>query len=222
MSTDILIPVILKAFLETFYIVSVSGIIGTTIGLPIGIFLATSRKNELFSFPIANKLIGLVVNALRSVPFIILVIAIIPFTRLLTGTSIGTKASVVPLTISAIPFIARLIETSIREVNIELVETARSMGATPLQIITKVLLAEAKPGIILSLTVTMISLIGYSAMVGAVGGGGLGDLAIRYGYQRFMPDVMLIVVFILIIIVQVVQSVGNAFAKRFDKRSRNN
>jgi D-methionine transport system permease protein len=200
----------------------VSGLIGSLLGLPIGIFLATSGKGELFEAPMTNRIIGLIVNAARSTPFIILVVAIIPFTRLITGTSIGTSAAIVPLTVATVPFVARLVEAAIREVDTGLIEAARAMGATPVQIVTKVLLAEARPGITLALTLTLVSLIGYSAMVGAVGGGGLGDLGIRYGYQRFMPDVMAVVVVVLIVLVQIVQSAGDTLARRFDKRNRKN
>ena len=162
------------------------------------------------------------VNATRSVPFIILVVAIIPLTRAIVGTSIGTNAAIVPLTLAAIPFIARLVENAIREVDAGLIEAARAMGATPMQIITKVLVREARPGIALGLTLAVVSLIGYSAMVGAVGGEGLGDLGIRYGYQRFMPEVMAAVVVILIVLVQLVQSIGEWIAARFDKRAPRN
>ncbi len=220
MSPDMLVNLLLKGLWQTVQMVVVSGIIGTVIGLPIGVFLATSGKGELFAAPIWNKIIGLIVNAARSTPFIILVVAIIPFTRLVAGTSIGTAAAIVPLTIATIPFVARLVESAIREVDQGLVEAARAMGATPLQIVTKVLLAEARPAIAMALTLTIVSLIGYSAMVGAVGGGGLGDLGIRYGYQRFMPDVMLAVVVVLIVLVQLVQSAGDALARSFDKRNR--
>ena len=222
MAYDMLIGLLAKALWQTLQMVVASGVIGTIIGLPIGVFLATSGKGELFPAPTVNRVVGLVVNAARSTPFIILVVAIIPFTRLVTGTSIGTAAAIVPLTVATIPFIARLIESAIREVDKGLIEAARAMGATPLQIVTKVLLAEAKPGIAMALTLTAVSLIGYSAMVGAVGGGGLGDLGIRYGYQRFMPDVMLAVVVVLIVLVQAVQSAGDNLARRFDKRSRRN
>ncbi|WP_416795801.1 methionine ABC transporter permease [Ciceribacter azotifigens] len=222
MAPDMLAGLLVKALLQTLQMVAAAGVIGTLVGLPMGIFLATSGRGELFEAPLTNRIVGLVVNALRSTPFIILVVAIIPLTRLITGTSIGTIAAIVPLTISTIPFIARLIEAAIREVDKGLIEAARAMGATPFQIVAKVLLAEAKPGITLALTLTVVSLIGYSAMVGAVGGGGLGDLGIRYGYQRFMPEVMLAVVVVLILLVQAVQSAGDALARRFDKRSRNN
>lgn len=222
MAPDMLFAVLSKALLQTLHMVAVAGVIGTLIGLPIGVFLATSGKGELFAAPVINRVFGLVVNAARSTPFIILVVAIIPFTRLITGTSIGTSAAIVPLTVATVPFVARLIEAAIREVDKGLIEAARAMGATPVQIVTKVLLAEARPGIVLALTMTAVSLVGYSAMVGAVGGGGLGDLGIRYGYQRFMPDVMLAVVVVLIVLVQALQSAGDALARRFDKRSRKN
>jgi D-methionine transport system permease protein len=215
-----LIGLLSKALGQTLQMVAVAGLIGSLIGLPIGIFLATSGRGELFPAPFANRILGAVVNATRSTPFIILVVAIIPFTRLVTGTSIGTYAAIVPLTIATIPFFARLVEAAIREVDKGLIEAARAMGATPMQIVFKVLLAEAKPGITLAFTMTIVSLIGYSAMVGAVGGGGLGDLGIRYGYQRFMPDVMLAVVVVLIVLVQLVQSAGDGLARRFDKRNR--
>ena len=159
-------------------------------------------------------------NATRSTPFIILVVAIIPFTRLVAGTSIGTSAAIVPLTVAAVPFIARIVETAIREVDRGLVEAAEAMGATPYQIIAKVLVPEALPGILLGLTLAIVSLIGYSAMVGAVGGGGLGDLGIRYGYQRFMPEVMAAVVLLLIVLVQGIQSLGERLARRVNKRLR--
>jgi D-methionine transport system permease protein len=209
-----------KALWQTLQMVVAAGLIGSLIGLPIGVFLATSGKGELFPAPVSNRIIGAIVNAARSTPFIILVVAIIPFTRLVTGTSIGTYAAIVPLTVATIPFVARLAEAAIREVDKGLIEAARAMGATPLQIVFKVLLAEAKPGLTLALTLTLVSLVGYSAMVGAVGGGGLGDLGIRYGYQRFMPDVMLAVVVVLIVLVQAIQSAGDALARRFDKRNR--
>jgi len=215
-----IVDLIIAATGQTLYMVAVSGLIGTAIGLPLGVFLATSRAGELFAAPWANQALGLVVNAARSTPFIILVVAIIPFTRLVAGTSIGTEAAIVPLTVAAAPFIARLIEASIREVDQGLVEAARAMGASPLQIVAKVLLPEALPSITLALTLAAVSLLGYSAMVGAVGGGGLGDLGIRFGYQRFMPEVMAAVVIVLILLVQGVQTLGDGLARRLDKRPR--
>lgn len=209
-----------EATLDTLYMVALSGAIGTALGLPLGIWLATSGQGELLAAPLLNRIGGVLVNATRSTPFIILVVAIIPFTRLVAGTSIGTSAAIVPLTVAAVPFIARIVETAIREVDRGLVEAAEAMGATPYQIITKVLVPEALPGILLGLTLAIVSLIGYSAMVGAVGGGGLGDLGIRYGYQRFMPEVMAAVVLLLIVLVQGIQSLGERLARRVNKRLR--
>ncbi|AYG60636.1 methionine ABC transporter permease [Rhizobium jaguaris] len=222
MSPDMLFNLLSKALMQTLQMVFVAGIVGSIIGLPIGVFLATSGKGELFPAPKTNRVLGLIVNAARSTPFIILVVAIVPLTRLLTGTSIGTWAAIVPLTIATIPFFARLVESAIREVDKGLIEAARAMGATPFQIVFKVLLAEARPSMLMALTMTIVSLIGYSAMVGAVGGGGLGDLGIRFGYQRFNPEMMVLVVVVLIVLVQVVQSAGDGLARRFDKRNRKN
>jgi D-methionine transport system permease protein len=219
MSPEI-VRLILSATGETLFMVAVAAGIGSLLGLPLGVFLATSGKGELFAAPWANRVLGVVVNATRSTPFIILVVAIIPFTRLIAGTSIGTSAAIVPLTVASTPFIARLIEGAIREVDQGLVEAARAFGASPLQIVFKVLIPEALPGIVLGLTLAVVSLLGFSAMVGAVGGGGLGDLGIRYGYQRFMPDVMAAVVLVLIVLVQAVQSLGDRLARRLNKRLR--
>jgi D-methionine transport system permease protein len=194
-----MIRLIASATGETLYMVAVSAGIATLFGMPLGIFLATSG---------------------RGTPFIILGVAIIPFTRLIAGTSIGTSAAIVPLTVAATPFIARLIEGAIREVDQGLIEAARAFGASPLQIVLKVLIPEALPGIVLGLTLAIVSLLGFSAMVGAVGGGGLGDLGIRYGYQRFMPEMMLAVVVVLIVLVQAVQSIGDRLARRLNKRVR--
>jgi len=205
---------------ETLMMVAIAAAIGTLFGLPLGVFLATSGKGELFAAPWANRVLGVIVNATRSTPFIILVVAIIPFTRLIAGTSIGTNAAIVPLTVAATPFIARLIEGAIREVDQGLIEAARAFGASPLQIVLKVLIPEALPTIVLGLTLALVSLIGFSAMVGAVGGGGLGDLGIRYGYQRFMPEMMLAVVVVLIVLVQAIQSLGDCLSRQLNKRAR--
>ncbi len=214
-----LAPILLQATWETLYMVGVSLFLATALGLPLGVLLATSGRGELLEAPLFQKLIGPIVNATRSVPFIILAVAIIPFTRLIVGTSIGTSAAIVPLTVAAIPFIARIIEGAIREVDGGLIEAAQAMGARPLQVVSKVLLPEALPGIIHGLTLTAVTLIGYSAMVGAVGAGGLGDLGIRYGYQRFRPDVMALVVITLIVVVQAVQMLGDRLARKADKRN---
>ena len=211
---------LLQATGDTLTMVVLAAALGTLLGLPLGIFLATSRRGELLAAPWLNGVLGLVVNATRSTPFIILVVAIIPFTRLIAGTSIGTWAATVPLTVAATPFIARLVEAAIREVDAGLVEAARAFGAGPLTIILKVLIPEAMPGIILGLTLAVVSLLGFSAMVGAVGGGGLGDLGIRYGYQRFRPEMMLAVVVVLIVLVQAVQTLGERLASRLNRRVR--
>jgi len=214
-----IIALLVKATLDTLHMVAVSGALGTLIGLPLGVLLAVTGRGELLENVVFNRAVGAVVNVTRSTPFIILVVAIIPFTRLVAGTSIGTAAAIVPLTVAAIPFIARVVEAAVREVDRGLIEAAQAMGATPLQIIVKVLLPEARPAITLGLTLAAVSLIGYSAMVGAVGGGGLGDLGIRYGYQRFLPEVMLAVVVVLVVLVQIVQSAGDWLARRFNKRN---
>ncbi|KPL54669.1 DL-methionine transporter permease subunit [Prosthecomicrobium hirschii] len=219
MSPDLL-ALIGRSALDTLYMVTIAFALGTAFGAPLGIFLATSGKGELFAAPVANRILGVIVNATRSTPFIILLVAIIPLTRLIVGTSIGTTAAIVPLTIAAAPFIARIVEAAVREVDHGLIEATLAMGATPLQVVRKVLVPEALPGIALGLTLTIVSLIANSAMVGAVGGGGLGDLGIRYGYQRFMPEVMAAVVVVLIVLVQVVQSAGEALARRVNKRIR--
>ena len=198
--------------------VAVSMIIATLLGVPLGVLLQTTKKGGILEAPALNKAVGGVVNAVRSIPFIILMVAIIPFTRLVVGSAIGTTAAMVPLVIAAIPFIGRQVETSLTEVPYGLVEAALSMGATPVQIIRRVLLPEAMPSIIQQLTTVVISLVGESAMAGAIGGGGLGDLAIRYGYQRFRPDVMIATVIILIVLVQLVQFLGNLLAKRLNKK----
>lgn len=214
-----IIDLLIKGLLDTLHMVAVSGAIGTLIGLPIGVLLAVTGRGELLQNFAFNKVMGAVVNMTRSTPFIILVVAIIPFTRLIAGTSIDTNAAIVPLTVAAAPFIARVVENAVREVDRGLVEAAQAMGATPFQIIRKVLLPEALPGIVAGLTLSAVSLVGYSAMVGAVGGGGLGDLGIRYGYQRFLPEVMLAVVIVLIVLVQIVQSTGDWIARRVNKRN---
>ena len=217
MSAD-MIPLLSKALGETVYMVVVSMIVATIIGVPLGVLLHTTSKGQILESLAVNRIVGAIVNAVRSIPFIILLVAIIPFTRLLVGTAIGTTAAMVPLVIAAIPFIGRQVETSLKEVPFGLVEAAQSMGATPAQIIWKVLLPESMSSIVAQLTTVIISLVGESAMAGAVGGGGLGDLAIRYGYQRFRPEIMLATVIILIVLVQLVQFVGNTLAKRLDKR----
>lgn len=203
---------------ETVLMVGIAGVAGAAIGIPLGVLLRLTDQGGVLQNPGVNRSVGAVVNAVRSTPFIILLVAIIPFTRLVTGSSIGTAAAVVPLTLAAAPFIARLVETSLREVDHGLVEAAQAMGATNWQIVTKVLLPEALPGIVAGFTITLVSLTGYSAMAGAIGGGGLGDLGIRYGYQRFLPEVMLAVVVVLIAFVQAVQSLGDWAVRRLSHK----
>ena len=209
-----------QASLDTLFMVGVSAGIAVLAGIPLALFLVTSGPDGIFPAPRANRLVGTLVNGFRAVPFIVLLVALIPFTRLVAGTSIGTYAASVPLTVAATPYIARLVEAAIREVDHGLVEAARAFGASPAQIIRKVLIPEALPGIVLGLTLAVVSLIGYSAMAGAVGGGGLGDLGIRYGYQRFRPEMMLAVVVVLILLVQAVQTAGDWLARRVNRRAR--
>ncbi len=217
MSSD-MIPLLSKALGETIYMVAVSMAIASVLGIPLGVLLHTTSRGQILESPALNRIIGAIVNAIRSIPFIILMVAIIPLTRLLVGSAIGTTAAMVPLVIASVPFIGRQVETSLKEVPYGLVEAALAMGATPCQIIWHVLLPEAMSSITAQLTTVIISLVGESAMAGAIGGGGLGDLAIRYGYQRFRPEIMLATVVILIILVQAVQFAGNTLAKRLDKK----
>jgi D-methionine transport system permease protein len=205
---------------ETLYMVGLSLVLAELGGIPLGIALVITGPNHLWPCSWLNQVLGIVVNVGRSIPFIILLVAIIPLTRLIVGTSIGTAAAMVPLTAAAIPFVARLVESSLLEVDSGVIEAAQAMGASPRQIIWKVLLPEALPSLVLGATITAVNLIGYSAMAGAVGGGGLGDLAIRYGYQRFRGDIMLATVLVLVLLVQVMQALGNRLARRLDHRVR--
>jgi D-methionine transport system permease protein len=203
-----------QAALETAEMVGLAGAVAVIVGLPLALLLLTTSGQGIAPSGWINRPLGLLVNAVRSVPFIILVVAIVPMTRAIAGTSIGTMAAVVPLAIAATAFIARLFETALREVDGGLVEAAQAMGASRLQIVTKVLVPEAAPGLLAAITVTLVSLVGYSAMAGAVGGGGLGDLGIRFGYQRFMPSVMVTVVVLLIVVVQGLQSLGEWLVRK--------
>lgn len=198
--------------------VGISLLIATVFGLPIGVLLVITGPDHIRPHRAIHSALSIIVNIGRSLPFIILLVAIVPFTRLIVGTSIGTLGAIVPLTVSAIPFLARLVETTLLEVDGGVIEAAQAIGATTWQIIRKVLIPETKPGLVLGITNSAVSLVSYSAMAGAVGGGGLGDLAIRYGYQRFQPEVMLATVVILIILVQAVQSLGDWIARRINHR----
>ncbi|ADL13556.1 methionine ABC transporter permease [Acetohalobium arabaticum] len=202
---------------ETIYMVLVSMGIATLFGIPLGVAVVVTEPDRVLENKKVNFVLGAIINVARSIPFIILMVAIIPVTRLLVGTSIGTTAAIVPLAVAAIPFIGRVVENSLKEVDPGVIEAAEAMGATPWEIIIKVLIPEALPSLILGLTLTIISLIGFSAIVGAIGGGGLGDIAIRYGYQRFQGDIMLKTVVILVILVQVIQSIGNWLANRLNR-----
>ncbi|WP_280562213.1 MULTISPECIES: methionine ABC transporter permease [unclassified Chromohalobacter] len=213
-----MLELILEATLDTLYMVALSGAVSAVIGIPLGVLLYVTRPGQILAQPVAQRVLGIVTNIGRSIPFIILMVAIIPFTRLVVGSSIGTNAAVVPLIIAAIPFVARLVEGALNEIPPGLIEAAQAMGATPLQIITKVLLPEAKGGIINGLTITVVTLVSYSAMAGAVGGGGLGDLGIRYGYNRFDPMIMLITVAILVVMVQGFQSLGDRLVRKADHK----
>lgn len=209
---------LLLALGETLWMVFASALFGTILGVPLGIALHITKPGQISAQPVFNKVLGTVVNVGRSVPFIILLVAIIPLTRLIVGTSIGTNAAIVPLAIGAIPFLARLVEGALMEIPAGLIEAAQAMGATHRQIIRKVMLPEALPGILNAIVITLVALVNYSAMAGAIGGGGLGDVGIRYGYQRFDPAIMLITVAILVVLVQLIQSVGERLVKRVDHR----
>jgi len=202
---------------NTLYMVFVSTLIAVIIGLPLGIILVITEKGHIKEHPAINGILGTIVNVGRSFPFVILMVAIIPFTRMVVGTSLGTTAAIVPLSIAAAPFVARVVESSLKEIQKGVIEAAVSMGSTTWQIIVKVMLPEALPSIILGITLTFVNLIGYSAMAGTVGGGGLGKIAIQYGYQRYNDFIMISTVIILIIVVQATQYLGNYIAKRINK-----
>jgi len=210
--------IIAKGILETFYVVLVSSFMGYAMGLPLGILLVVTDKEGIAPKVSLNRGIGVVVNILRSIPFVILMVALMPFTRFVVGTTLGPNALIVPLVIGSAPYIARLVESSLTEVDHGVIEAARSMGATPAQIVFKVLLPEARPSLIMGAAIAVITILGYSAMGGFVGAGGLGTIAINYGYYRYQVNIMLVTVVILIIIVQGFQEIGNRLSKRADKR----
>lgn len=213
-----LLQMLWTALQETLFMVAGAALFGHLLGFPLGVLVVVTGPDHILPNRLIHRLAGVVINIGRSIPFIILMVAIIPFTRWLVGTSIGTTAAIVPLSVAAIPYIARLVEQSLNEVDPGVIEAAQSMGATPWQIIYKVLLPESLPSLTLGVTITTISLVGYSAMAGAIGAGGLGDLAIRYGYQRFRGDVMLWTVVVLVVLVQLIQMAGNFIARRVDHR----
>jgi len=212
------LPRLWQESLTTIYMVGVSTLFTVLFGLPLGVLLILTDENGLIPRPGLNRVLSFIVNLARSIPFIILLVLLIPFTRALVGTSIGPTATIVPLTLAAVPFFGRVVESTLREVPRGLIEAAQSMGSSIWQTVSKVLIPESMPGLILGVALTFISLVGYSAMAGAVGGGGLGGLAIRYGYIRYETEVMLITVVLLLILVQGVQWLGDRLAARVSKK----
>lgn len=218
---NILFSLVLNATLETLAMVFASTLFSLVLGLPLGILLCVTgpeAQGGIIPKPLLNNVLGRIVNVLRSFPFIILMILLFPLSRIIVGTSIGTTATIVPLSIAAAPFVARIIESAVKEVDPGVIQAARAMGSTTMQVIRKVLIPEAMPALVSGITLTIINLIGYSAMAGAIGGGGLGDLAIRYGYQRFRPDVMFVSVVVILVLVEVVQVIGNNISGRMMAR----
>lgn len=212
---------LLYSTLETLYMTFVATLFSYLLGVPLGVALSITKKGGIASSPTFNSIAGWIVNVLRSVPFIILMVFVIPFTRLVTGTSIGPNAGNVPLIIAATPFVARIVEQSIEEVDRGLIEAAKCMGATNFQIITKVMLKESRPSLIRGLSISAITILSYSAITGTVGAGGLGDMAIRFGYQQYIDSVMYSTVILLIVIVVLIQWLCNIWAFKADKRNRN-
>lgn len=210
------------ALWETIYATFLATLFATIIGLPLGVILVTGRKDGIKPLPSwLMKLLDVIINILRSVPFLIVVIVVFPLTRVIVGTTVGTAASIVPLVVAAFPFIARLVEGSLREVDPNLIEMAKSMGATPFQIVSKVLLKEAVPSLISNITIALTTILGYTAMSGIVGGGGLGKIAINYGYYRYNYGIMICAVVVLVILVQLIQKIGDRLAIKLDKRLKN-
>lgn len=213
-----LLPELNKAFFETLYMVGIAALVAIVIGMPLGIVLYVTDNGQIIENRWVKTIAGVITNLVRSIPFIILLVFLLPFTDKLIGTRIGPTAASVPLSVAAIPFFARIVESAAREINRGVIEAAVSVGAHPWTIIKNIILPEAKPGIISGLTITIISLVGYSAMAGIVGGGGIGDLAIRYGYYRYDNSIMYTTVIILIVLVQVIQYTGDFIAKKVNKR----
>ena len=218
MWTKEVVDMILKGIQETLYMTLLSTLMGYVIGLPMGVLLAVSDKDGLKPNRVLYRILDVIANIVRSIPFLILLILLIPFTRMIVGKSYGSTATVVPLVIAAGPFIARMVESSLKEVDEGVIEAARSMGAGNFRIIMKVLLVEARTSLINGATIAVGTILGYSAMAGTIGGGGLGDIAIRYGYHRYQADIMIVTVVLLIILVQIFQMIGTTLANRLDKR----
>lgn len=215
---NVVVNMFIVKFWESIYMTLCSSVLAYVIGLPLGLALVVTDEGGIRPAPWFNRVLGVIINLIRSVPFLILLISVIPVTRFIMGTSLGPKATIVPLVIASAPFIARLVESSIKEVDAGVIEAAQSMGASPMQIIYKVMLPEARPSLLVGSAIAVTTILSYSAMTGFVGGGGLGDIAIRYGYYRYQTDIMLIAVALLVIIVQILQEVGMKFAKIGDKR----
>ncbi|HWP51368.1 MAG TPA: methionine ABC transporter permease [Clostridia bacterium] len=213
-------PLLAEGMVDTIYMTVLSTLFAYILGLPMGVLLFITKRGGIAENKPFHSVFGWVINMLRSIPFIILLMAIIPFTRLIVGTIIGNDAAIVPLVVSAAPFVARMVEQSLEEIDVGVIEAARCMGATNLQIVTKVLISESIPGIIRGLSITTITLIGYGAMAGAVGAGGLGKIGYSYGFQRFNPTVMYMTVVLLVILVCIIQGIFNFAAARLDKRNR--
>ena len=206
--------------LETLYMVLVSTACAYVLGLPVGILLVVTDKNGIKPMKVLNSVLGVIVNILRSVPFVVLMLAITPMTRFIVGTTLGSTAIIVPLVVSAAPFIARMVESSLKEVDLGVIEASQSMGASAWQIVYKVLLPEAKPSLLIGAAISITTILVYSAMSGFVGGGGLGTIAVNYGYYRYQSDVMLVTVVMLVVIVQIFQEIGMRVSKKTDKRIR--
>lgn len=207
-----------QGFIETIYMTVISTALAYVIGLPLGLILVVTDKDGIHPIPWLNSLLGMIINFFRSIPFLILLIALMPFTKAVVGTVIGSKAAIVGLWVAAAPFIARMVESSLKEVEIGVIEAAQSMGASPLQIMTKVLLPEAKPSLLVGAAISITTILGYSAMAGIVGAGGLGAIAINYGYYRKQSDIMYLMVILMAIIVLVFQELGMRISKRTDRR----
>lgn len=209
-----------KSLIETLYMVILSTLFSYAIGLPTGLLLVVSDKGGIRPMPVLNRVLGFVVNILRSVPFLILALLITPITRAIVGKAIGSTAMIVPLTVAAAPYVARMVESSIKEVPFGVIEAAQSMGATPWQIVTKVLAPEAKPSLMVGAAISVVTILGYSALAGFIGGGGLGTVAVNYGYNRYNFEIMFVAVVIIVIVVQIFQEFGLWLARKLDKRNR--
>ena len=217
MSED-LFRILLTGFGQTAYMVVLSTIVALLIGLPLGIILVVTEKGHVLEAPLLNKVLGTIINAVRSFPSIILIIVLLPLARLIVGTTLGTNAAIVPLSIGSAPFVARIIESSLKEVEKGKLEAAQAMGAKPFKVIKDVIIPEALPSVVRGITISIITIIGFTAMAGAIGAGGLGSIAIRFGYLRFRNDILVITVIILIIMVQLIQWGGDFWAKRINKK----